>query len=110
MPHRLTMLAAAGIVGLVVTVTGCGSGTSRPNEDKLASSIGAAWCQDTGYALENRLDGSKAEVYDCNMPDGSYKCVDQENGIAHDVTVAFRLSLQSAIMREQDKPMCAVGG
>lgn len=74
------------------------------NPDTLAKTINAAWCDDSGYYLTNRLDGTKAELYDCNMRNGSYKCVTDQNGVADDVTVEAKLSFASALGSE--KPTC----
>lgn len=81
-----------------------GSHVSQANPDQLATTIGAAWCQDSGYYLTNRLDGSKAELYDCNMRNGSYRCVTDQNGLAADVTAEARLVFRSTLGSE--KPSC----
>ena len=49
--------------------------SSAADPNNVATQIGAAWCEDGGYQLKNRLDGSKTEIFNCNMQNGSYKCV-----------------------------------
>jgi len=89
-------------------LAGCGgSHVSQANPDKLAGAINAAWCDDSGYYLIG-AGGSKAELYDCNMQDGSYKCVTEENGVASDVTAERKLSFASTL--GSDKPTCVKDG
>jgi hypothetical protein len=105
-----SFVTAVLLLAATISLAGCGgSSISRPNPDKLATTIGAAWCEDSGFYLTNRLDGSKAEVFNCNMENGSYKCVSEEGGIANDVTAEFKASLATALVREADKPTCAAG-
>jgi len=94
----------AYLVLAALALAGCGSGVSRPDPSKLAQTIGAASCQDSGYYLENRVDHSKTEVYDC-LRDGFYICVIQENGIAKNVTREARLVWADTLAT--DEPTCA---
>lgn len=96
------------VAATVLVLAGCGgSKVSQANPDKLATEINAAWCQDSGYYLISDA-GSKAELYDCNMKNGSYKCVTEQNGIANDVTAEAKLSFASTL--GSDKPDCVKDG
>lgn len=95
-------------VSLLFIVAGCGgSGISKPNADNLAAQISASSCDDSGYYLTNRLDGSKAEVFSCDVG-GVEKCVMEQGGVAQDVTVEFKAFL-STTLGTGDKPTCATG-
>lgn len=111
--HRIPNWAwvAAAIIGLALYLGWghiTGSSVSRVNPDALAQTIGAASCFDSSYELTNRLDGSKAELYSCNMQNGSYKCVTDENGVARDVTAEAKLVFAGALGTQ--KPDCVVLG
>lgn len=99
--------SAAIVAAVTLLAAGCGgSSVSTANPDKLAAQINAAWCQDSGFYLTNRLDRSKAEVYDCNLRNGSYECVSEEGGIPQNVTSEFRAVIATAIVKDQEKPSC----
>lgn len=94
---REAAIAAVVVVAIVLGYQHFHRSTATANPDTLATEIGAAWCEDSGYQLENRLDSSKAELYDCNMRSGAYKCVTDEQGVARDVTAEARLVFASTL-------------
>lgn len=77
--------------------------TDRSSE--ISASISARSCVLTGYEITNRLDGSKAPLYDCVMLDATEKCVTQENGIVNDVTAEAKLLFANQL--SGSPPLCA---
>jgi hypothetical protein len=86
----LPVAALAAVVALLAS--GCGAIDSLTGDDsaKIASATGASQCTGTDYDITNRLDSSKARIYDCTI-DGVEKCVTYENGIARDETETSKL-------------------
>lgn len=70
---------------------------------RVASASGATSCSATFYAVTNRLDGSKARIYDCFVK-GRERCVTYENGIASDSTETVRLVFATTL--GSGKPSC----
>lgn len=61
------------------------------SSDVLAQTVGAVSCSPEHYELVDRLDGSKARLYSCDMGYGRMICVTYEGGIARNVTAESRL-------------------
>jgi hypothetical protein len=96
------------VVALALVACG-GTSIAKTDPSSLASEIGASSCSDSGFYIESKLDHSKAEVYDCQRASGGHQCVTKEGGLAHDVTVEFKLLMQQTITDESSKPVCALG-
>lgn len=103
---KMLLTTTAAAIALTPAIAGCGSSISKPNADKLAASINATFCRDTGYYLENQLDHSKHEVFDCFV-NGETKCVDEEGGIARDVTATMKAELATSLDQKAEVPACA---
>jgi hypothetical protein len=96
---RLPLLAAAVIASLIA---GCGGSSDRSTE--IASATGAASCAATDYELQNRIDRSKARIYNCWIG-GIEKCVTEQNGIDQDVTTEAKLLFSTQL--SAGAPDCA---
>lgn len=103
------ILIAAGLIAVVVIasykfgfIPHLGS-TDR--SAAIATSISASSCSRTSYYITNRLDGSKASIYDCVMGDGTETCVTQENGLVRDQTATVKLLFESTL--GSSRPTCA---
>lgn len=75
-------------------LAGCGGGSDR--SDAIAAKIGANGCVQETYEIQNRLDGSKERIYDCDL-NAQSTCVVEEGGIAKDVTAEVRLLFSSSL-------------
>jgi hypothetical protein len=104
--RRRSMLAWAGIVTVAVIVgiylySHHGSPVDRSAE--IAKQIGADSCDQSGYEIRNRLDGSKSVIYDCDV-EGRMKCVTEDGGIPSDSTATVKLLFADALGTA--KPYC----
>ena len=64
---------------------------------------GASSCSNSGYYIQNRLDGSKQTIYDCQFP-RRMRCVGEEGGITSDITEEVRLVFSTTL--GSGKPAC----
>ena len=97
----IAICIALGVVDLIHNPFGHGAGASS-----VATLAGASSCDDSGYYLKNRLDGSEQTVYDCLIR-GRSKCVTVTGGIASDSTLEVRLLFKSVL--GSAKPGCLYG-
>jgi hypothetical protein len=79
-------------------------GHSGPSPSTVAARIGASSCDNSGYYVQNKLDGSKAVIFDCTMSNLATKCVTMTNGIASDATAEVRLLFANTL--GSTKPSC----
>jgi hypothetical protein len=77
-----------------------------PSPDTVASTAGMDYCDNSGYYLQSRLDGSKQTIYDC-MKGPNAHCITMSGGIASDSTVEVRLVFQGTL--GASKPSCLEG-
>jgi hypothetical protein len=87
---------------VAAVVAGCGGG-SADHSARIASAAGASSCQPSGYGLKNRFDGTKTDIYNCWIR-GVEKCVTEEGGLTHDMTVTARLVFANDLSGK--KPDC----
>ena len=98
--RRIAALGAA--FAAAFAVAGCGGESDRSSA--IASETGASSCTATDYQIINRLDNTKARIYDCFI-NGAEKCVTEENGIANDETATAKILFASSL--SGGKPDCA---
>jgi hypothetical protein len=99
--QSIVILIVAGGIGLYLYHHHHGSPVDR--SDEIAKQIGADSCDQSGYEIKNRLDGSKSVIYDCDI-DGRMKCVTEDGGIPSDSTVAVKLLFADTLGTA--KPYC----
>lgn len=100
----LITIGAFGTLALVAwTLLHRHHGTSP---DTIATIIGVDYCDNSGYQIVSRLDGSKSTIYDCTTG-ARTRCVTYENGIATNQTVTVRLLFADTL--GSGKPRC-IGG
>lgn len=98
---RLLGIIAAVVVAIVIV--GYYENHKSSSPDAVAATIGASSCDNSGYQVLSRFDGSKATIYDCTI--GSrMRCVTYENGIATDATETVRLLFANTL--GSSKPNC----
>lgn len=71
---------------------------------EIAVQTGADSCDQTGYTIVSKLNGSETPIYDCVI-DGKDLCVTEENGVVSDSTATARLLFASVLAGS--KPGCA---
>jgi hypothetical protein len=107
--NNLLAIVVVGVVVAAVVKTGganslIGRGGPADASGDIAYKIGAYSCDQTGYAIINKLDGSRSTIYDCVV--GSKEmCVTEDNGLVSDNTAAARLLFASVL--SGGKPTCA---
>jgi hypothetical protein len=79
-------------------------GDSGPSASSVAAKIGASSCDNSGYSVQSRLDGSKEIIFDCTMGNLATKCVTVSNGIANDATAEVKLLFANTL--GASKPSC----
>ena len=72
----------------------------------VAALAGARYCDDSGYYVKSRLDGSQETIYDCQFGQ-QMRCVTVSGGIATNATATVRLLFTSTL--SASKPTC-IGG
>lgn len=112
LPQRLGIYPLApvvkGLLGLVAVVAVVAGYVYHESDHSASAStvsqvIGADYCDKSSFQEINRLDGSKARIYDCQL-NGRQRCVTYVNGIATDQTATVRLLFQSTL--GSGKPPC----
>ena len=96
-------------VGVVLALAGAWA--YRHHQDAKASTspaavaalAGATYCDDSGYYVKSRLDGSKETIYDCQIG-ARMQCVTVSGGIATNSTATVRLLFTNTL--GASKPAC----
>lgn len=69
----------------------------------VATTIGAQYCDSSGFQIISKLDDSKATIYNCDL-DNKTICVTYEHGIATDETAEVKLLFANTL--GSDQPDC----
>lgn len=96
--RRVTLL-------LVTTAALAGCGGASDRSSAIAAEIGGtASCYGTDYTITNRLDGSKARIYDCQTDKGEI-CATESGGLVNDVTAEAKALFATTL--GTSAPTCA---
>ncbi len=93
------VLVLVAIGAILVWKSGfIGSSGPADRSATIESEIGGgATCYATTYEITNRLDGSKARLYDCSGTNKGEICVTETNGIVNDETAAARVLFANTV-------------
>jgi len=95
----LGVLAAVLIAGKALA-----GGSHQLTPVSVATLAGASSCDESGYTVRNRLDGSTQTIYDCLVRQRA-RCVTVSDGIASDSTLEVRLLFRNTL--GATRPACA---
>lgn len=102
----LKLLLAVVTVIAGVAVYHYATRSRQMSPGSVAAMIGADFCDSSDFYVQNKLDGSKATIYDCTTG-AKMRCVTVEHRIASDATATVRFLFADTLGTR--KPSC-IGG
>lgn len=99
----LIVPAIAGLIVYGVTLMRHHHAGPADQSNAIETLIGSNYCDQSGYQVISKLDGSKSTIYDCELK-GKLICVTYANNIADNATEEVKLLFSNTL--GSAKPAC----